>query len=84
MDLIPILSVIQILVAQILVETARFVRSNGAQVEVLLRVKQAGNPHFSFLTHGDPLNPYFRWILEANPQVRFARGACDIIDPHFI
>ena len=39
-------------------------------MEVLLRVRQSSNPTFTFLLPGDPLYPYYRWIVEANPKVR--------------
>ena len=44
-------------------------RSNGGQVEVLLRVKQAGKPQFAFLQPEDQLHAYYRWVLDTNPQV---------------
>ena len=60
---------------QIVIETARFVRKGGGQVEVLLRVRQASNPTFSFLQPGDPGYPYYRWIVDANPEVcTFEKG----------
>lgn len=52
-----------------MIETARFVRKGGGQVEVLLRVRQASNPTFTFLLPGNALYPYYRWIVDANPQV---------------
>ena len=39
-------------------------------MEVLLRVKQARNPAFTFLMPQDAMYPYYRWIVETNPQVR--------------
>eukprot|EP00983_Pelagomonas_calceolata_P020728 651500-Pelagomonas_calceolata.AAC.2 len=57
---------------QIIIETARFVRKGGGQVEVLLRVRQSSNPTFTFLLPGDPGYPYYRWIVDANPKVRRA------------
>lgn len=51
---------------QIIAQTARFVRSSGAngiQVEVKLRVQQAGNPKFDFLHTQDRLYPYYRWVV---------------------
>lgn len=50
---------------QIIAQTAKFVRSSGAsgiQVEVKLRVQQAGNPKFDFLNTQDRLYPYYRWV----------------------
>lgn len=54
---------------QVLVETARFVRRSGGQVEVLLRVKQGSNPTFSFLFPRDRSHLYYRWIVETDPKV---------------
>lgn len=51
---------------QIIAQTAKFVRASGAngfQVEVKLRVQQAGNPKFDFLSTQDRLYPYYRWVL---------------------
>jgi hypothetical protein len=45
---------------QIITQTARFVRGKGIQVEVKLRVQQAGNPKFAFLNTQDRLYPYYR------------------------
>ena len=56
--------------AQIMAQTARFVREAGGQAEFVLRVRQAANPAFAFLAPGDRCHAYFRWLLEAAPQVR--------------
>lgn len=47
---------------QTIVRTAEFVRSNGNQVEVLLRVKHGDNPNFAFLISLDRLHPYYRCV----------------------
>ena len=57
---------------QIVVETARFVRRGGGQVEVLMRVRQAGNRRFAFLMPGDRVFPYYRWVVDTNPQVSYS------------
>ena len=54
---------------KIIVETSRFVRLHGGQVEVLLKVKQAANPSFGFLLHDHPLHPYYQWIVEKDPRM---------------
>ncbi len=64
-------------------KTAGFVRKGGGQMEVLLRVKQAGNPLFAFLTPGDRLHPFFRWLVQAKPQVRRCLWT-DIQGPMFV
>lgn len=48
--------------AQIIAQTAKFVRGNGILVEVKLRVQQAGNPKFEFLNTQDRLYPYYRCV----------------------
>lgn len=48
---------------QIIAQTAKFVRGNGNQVEVLLRVKHGANPNFAFLMKHDRLFPYYRWAV---------------------
>ena len=45
---------------QLLRQTADFVRRGGAQLEVLLRVKQAGDRRFTFLEPADRLHPFYR------------------------
>lgn len=37
-------------------------------MEVVLRVKHGSNLRFSFLFPGDILYPYYRWMVEHNPQ----------------
>ena len=41
-------------------QTAEFVRGGGPQLEVLLRVKQAGKLGFGFLEPGDRLHAFYR------------------------
>lgn len=62
---------------KIITETAKFLRINGGQVEVLLKVKQASNPNFGFLNHDHPLHPYYRWIVDANPRETTLNSAPD-------
>ena len=55
--------------AQIMEQTARFVRDVGGQTEFLLGVQQAANPAFSFLKPHHRLHPYFRWLVQEGAQV---------------
>jgi Surp module len=48
---------------QIMEKTAKFIASQGSQMEILLKTKQAGNPQFNFLNHDDQLNAYYKHIL---------------------
>jgi hypothetical protein len=43
-------------------QTAAFVREGGPQLEVLLRVRRAGDPVFAFLDPADALHPFYRWV----------------------
>lgn len=44
-------------------KTAMFISSHGAQMEIILKAKQSGNPMFDFLTFGNALHGYYRLIL---------------------
>lgn len=52
---------------QVVEQTASFVRQGGGQLEVLLRVKQANNPLFSFLMPGDQLHRFYRCVQPSAP-----------------
>lgn len=45
---------------QVIAQTATFVRANGVQVELALRVKHGSNPAFAFLQPQGRLFPYYR------------------------
>ncbi|XP_043489382.1 splicing factor, suppressor of white-apricot homolog isoform X2 [Polistes fuscatus] len=49
----------------IITKTALFISRQGGQMEILLKAKQANNPQFSFLSIGEPLHPYYKFVLEA-------------------
>lgn len=49
----------------IIEKTAKFIASQGNQMEIILKTKQASNPLFDFLTHGGNLNPYYKFIVHA-------------------
>ena len=50
-------------------QTARFVRQEGDQLELVLRIRQGRNVSFSFLRPDSPLYEYYRWLVHAQPQV---------------
>ena len=54
---------------QVMLQTSRFVGQEGAQLELVLRVRQGQNAAFSFLKPGSPLHGYYRWLVHAQPQV---------------
>ncbi|KAL1216905.1 hypothetical protein V5N11_011081 [Cardamine amara subsp. amara] len=49
---------------QIITRTSSFVSKHGGQSEIVLRVKQGGNPTFGFLMPDHHLHPYFRFLVE--------------------
>ncbi|EDW25936.1 GL14223 [Drosophila persimilis] len=56
----------------IIEKTARFIATQGAQMEILIKAKQANNSQFDFLTQGGHLQPYYRHLLAAIKQAKFA------------
>lgn len=48
---------------QIIEKTAKFIASQGPQMEILLKTKQSNNPQFNFLTHDGQYNSYYKHIL---------------------
>ncbi|KFB42133.1 AGAP003635-PA-like protein [Anopheles sinensis] len=49
----------------IIEKTAKFIASQDAQMEILLKTKQSNNPQFEFLTQGARLFRYYRHVLLA-------------------
>ncbi|XP_017067592.1 protein suppressor of white apricot isoform X2 [Drosophila eugracilis] len=56
----------------IIEKTARFIATQGAQMEILIKAKQANNTQFDFLTQGGYLQPYYRHLLAAIKASKFA------------
>lgn len=48
---------------QIIEKTAKFISSQGPQMEILLKTKQAANPQFNFLNHDGQYNAYYKHIM---------------------
>uniref|UniRef100_A0A1B6CH97 SURP motif domain-containing protein n=1 Tax=Clastoptera arizonana TaxID=38151 RepID=A0A1B6CH97_9HEMI len=47
----------------IIEKTALFIHKQGPQMEILLKMKQASNPQFQFLSISCPLHSYYRHVL---------------------
>ena len=45
-------------------KTALFISKQDAQMEIVLKTKQSGNPQFEFLSFDNWLNPYYKFILK--------------------
>ncbi|XP_038058671.1 splicing factor, suppressor of white-apricot homolog isoform X2 [Patiria miniata] len=45
-------------------KTAMFIMSQGSQMEIILKTKQANNPQFDFLQFDHYLNPYYKHLLK--------------------
>lgn len=56
----------------IIEKTARFIATQGAQMEILIKAKQANNAQFDFLSQGGQLQPYYRHLLAAIKQGKYA------------
>ena len=50
--------------ANVLEKTADFIAKNGAQLEILMRAKEAGNLKFQFLNPDNPYNQFYKQVLE--------------------
>lgn len=48
----------------IIEKTAKFIAGQGAQMEILIKAKQANNPLFEFLNQSSQLNPYYKHMLQ--------------------
>ncbi|KTF83671.1 hypothetical protein cypCar_00027957, partial [Cyprinus carpio] len=55
----------------IIERTANIVCKQGAQFEIVLKAKQAGNSQFDFLRFDHYLNPYYKHILRAMKEGRY-------------
>lgn len=46
-------------------KTAQFVSRQGPQMEILIKAKQSNNPQFAFMNKDDPLQKYYRHLLNS-------------------
>ncbi|KAM7348363.1 suppressor of white-apricot isoform 2-T2 [Cochliomyia hominivorax] len=49
----------------IIEKTARFIASQGVQMEILLKAKQSNNVQFEFLSQNSTLNPYYKYVINS-------------------
>lgn len=49
----------------IIEKTAKFISTQGPQMEILIKAKQANNPLFDFLNQSGRLNPFYKHTLQA-------------------
>ena len=54
--------------ANVLEKTTEFIAKNGAQMEILMRAKEAGNLKFQFLNPDNPYHPIYKQVLEKKRQ----------------
>ncbi|KAH9501872.1 hypothetical protein DERF_012681 [Dermatophagoides farinae] len=56
---------------QIIAKTASFVSTQGLQMEILLKTKQASNSNFEFLSIDSRLHPYYKHLLSEMKSGRY-------------
>ncbi|KAG4070652.1 hypothetical protein HA402_013572 [Bradysia odoriphaga] len=49
----------------IIEKTARFIASQGPQMEILIKAKQSNNPLFEFLNQNNRMNRYYKHVMNA-------------------
>ena len=57
--------------ATLIEKTSEFIATQGAQMSILMRAKEAHNPKFQFLNPGNPYHPIYIQVLETK-KARFA------------
>ena len=55
----------------IIEKTARFIASQGVQMEILLKAKQSNNMQFEFLSANSILNAYYKFMINAIKQGQY-------------
>ncbi|XP_041347938.1 splicing factor, suppressor of white-apricot homolog isoform X2 [Gigantopelta aegis] len=55
----------------IIEKTAKFTAQHGAQMEIILKIKQGGNAQFKFLSFEDPLNAYYKHMVQMIKSGKF-------------
>ena len=61
-EAIPEISLHQL--ATLIEKTSEFIATQGAQMSILMRAKEAHNPKFQFLNPGNPYHPIYIQVLE--------------------
>lgn len=49
----------------IIEKTAKFIASQGPQMEILIKAKQSNNPLFEFLNQNNRMNKYYKHVMNA-------------------
>ena len=57
--------------AAIIEKTAKFIASQGAQMEIMMKTKQANNATFLFMHFEDTLHPYYRHVVKMIKSGKF-------------
>lgn len=49
----------------IIEKTAKFIATQGPQMEILIKAKQSNNPLFEFLNQNNRMNKYYKYVMNA-------------------
>lgn len=59
---------------QIIEKTATYIAHHGPQVEIVVKTREAKNEKLGFMQSGNPLNPYYNFILDGIKHGRYRPG----------
>ena len=63
-------------------KTAKFISSQGTQMEIILKTKQSNNSQFNFLGYDCPLNAYYKNLIEQIKHGKFVPKIDSMDDDH--
>jgi hypothetical protein len=64
----------------IIEKTAKFIASQGAQMEILIKAKQRDNPQFQFLNKDSVLHPYYAALIALVKAEKWPEKKIEVIE----
>lgn len=67
----------------IIEKTAKFIATQGAQMEILIKAKQGDNSQFKFLNKGDELHPYYMALIALVKAGKWPEKTPEVVEGKF-